>query len=308
MSDELYKKYRPKSFREVLGQGSVIKTLTDLGRRKALPHTILFAGPSGTGKTTLARILCTKLKCSEHDVQELNCADFRGIDMVREIRNRMGSSGLGGVNRAWIIDEAHRLTADAQNAFLKILEDTPDHVWFILCTTEPEKLKKTIRTRSTELKLKSLNSKDMERLLDGVAGKEGIELTEEVRDRIVQVADGGPRKALVLLNQIMGLGDEEEQLAAVGAGDATAQGIELARALLNPRSRWPAVASLLKKIDEEPEQLRWMVLGYMKSVLLGGGKLASRAFDVITIFGDNFYDSKQAGLVAACYEVIEGRK
>ena len=87
MSDELYKKYRPHKFSEVLGQDSVIKTLTDLGRRKALPHTILFAGPSGTGKTTLARILGRKLRCSIHDMQELNCADFRGIDMVREIRN-----------------------------------------------------------------------------------------------------------------------------------------------------------------------------------------------------------------------------
>lgn len=311
---ELYHKYRPTKLSQVVGQPDAIRILKGFGSKK-LPHFLLFTGPSGCGKTTIARILKGLLKCHDRDFYELNCADIRGIDMIRDIRSRMNQAPMGGRCRIWLIDEAHRLTGDAQNALLKMLEDTPSHVYFFMATTDPQKLLKTIKTRATEIKVKLLKDKEMAELLLDIIGKEvsGItdengddlsEISDDVVDRIVDVAEGSPRKALVILNQIIGIPSENEQLDAIASSDTKAQAIELARALLNPRSTWPSVAKILKDLDDDPEQLRYMVLGYCSSVLLSGGAMAGRAFAIIEVFADNFYDSKKAGLVAACYEVV----
>lgn len=303
---ELYRRYRPQSFKDVVGQPDAVRVLTDLGRRGVVPHCLLFSGPSGCGKTTLARILKSKLKCSDADFREINCADFRGIDMVREIRERMSLAPMGGACRIWLIDESHKLSGDAQNAFLKLLEDTPRHVYFMLCTTDPQKLIATIRTRCTEIKLRSLKPGELTQLAVATATSEGIQLGTEVADRIGEVADGSARKALVLLNQIIGLKGEEEQLAAVAAGEASTQSIEIARALMNSRTAWSDMAKLLKATDDEPESLRRMILGYCNSVLLGGGAAAKRAFELIDIFSRPFFDTGKAGLTAACWEALKG--
>lgn len=305
VEQELYKKHRPSKLSELYGQKAAVALLQDLGRRNAIPHCLLLSGPSGCGKTTIARILKSKLKCSDSDFAELNCAgDARGIDAVREIRSRMGLSPMGGDCRIWLLDEAGKLTGDAQTALLKMLEDTPGHVYFILCTTDPQKLIATIRTRSTEVTVKSLDRSTMNKLLTDVMGREGIKLSKEVVDKITQSAEGSPRKALVILNQVMGLATEEEQLGAAGVGDASPKAIEIARLLMNPQTKWVDMAKVLKEVDEDPESLRWMVLGYAQSVMLGGGKAAERAYQIVLAFQFNFYDSKRAGLVSACYGVI----
>ncbi len=304
MIEELYKKHRPTKLSDVVGQPDAVRMLKDMGRRGAVPHCLMLSGPSGVGKTTIARILREKLECSDADFAELNTADFRGIDMVREIRQRVGLAPLGGKSRVWLVDEAHKLTVDAQHAFLKLLEDTPKHVWFFLATTEPQKLLLTIRTRATEMKLRALKSPELKALVLDVAGREGMELSDEVSDKIADVADGSARKALVLLNQIVGVEGEEDRLATVAAGDATAAAVEIARALIRPGVRWPEVAKLLKSVDEEPEAVRRMVLGYFCQVLLGGGKMADRAFKIIDVMSRNFFDSGKAGLAAACYEIV----
>ena len=303
---ELYKDHRPKIFKNVIGQKAAVDSLNSLLFGDSFPSTLLFTGPSGCGKTTLARILQKKLDCGPRDFVEVNCADFRGIDMVRDIRGRMSLSPISGAKRIWLIDEAHQLTATAQDAFLKMLEDTPSHVHFFLATTDPQKLKKTIRTRSTEIAVKSLNSADLTELLYMVADKEGKELEEEVAERIVKHSDGSARKALVFLNQVIDLKKVQDQLNAINSSEIEKQGIELARALLDTRSNWKKVAAILKSINEDPESLRWMVLGYASNVMLSAGKSTARAFLLVDAFQDNFYDSKRAGLVAACYRVVVG--
>ena len=308
MTEELYKRYRPSSFQSVLGQDDAVRCLIDMGKRKAVPHCLLFVGPSGVGKTTLARILRKKLGCGDSDFRELNAADFRGIDMVRDIRGNMSLAPISGRCRVWIVDECHQLTSDAQNGFLKLLEDTPKHVYFMLSTTDPQKLKKTIITRSTEIKLVPLARKHLDELVSSVSESEDVALSEDVRDKLVDQADGSARKVLVLLHAIIGLETEEEQLEAIAKGDHKAKAIELARALLNPRSQWSDVAKILKGVEEEPEQLRYMVLGYCRSVLLGGGKMAGRAALIMERFEGNFYDGKSASLVLACYDVVVGEK
>lgn len=306
MTEELYKRYRPKTFKAVLGQDEAVKMLTQLVITKKVPHALLFTGPSGCGKTTLARILKRKLHCGESDFFEVNVADFRGIDMVRDVRSRMSLSPISGECRVWLVDEAAKLTSDGQDAFLKILEDTPSHVYFMLCTTDPQKLKKTVITRCTEVKLRLLPGKVLEQLISDVAGKEQVHLYDEVRDKIVSHAEGSARKALVLLNQVVGLNTEEEQLEAVEKGDYKAQAIELARALIKPNAKWADVSVILTSLDEEAESIRRMLLGYCQSVLLGGGKLADRAYLIIDALREPLYDIGKPGLVAACWEVVKG--
>ncbi len=313
MTGELYRKYRPSGFSDVLGQDEAVRMLTDFGKRKAIPHCLLFSGPSGCGKTTLARILRIKMKCGDADYQELNTADFRGIDMVREIRSRMTLSPMEGKVRVWLIDEAHKLTGDAQNAFLKMLEDPPGHVYFMLATTDPQKLLNTIRTRATEIKVRALKNDEMKQLLDRTCVDEvGSKLTEDVRDKIIDLADGSPRKALVLLNQIMGLeGDEEAALAALSGGIAERDGIELARLLMSSNASWPAVAKLLKELPDletQAEGLRRLMISYASSVALGGGKGAARAVDLIDCFRTPCYDTGRAGLILSCWDAVSAKK
>ena len=259
------------------------------------------------GKTTLARILRTKMKCSNRDFREINAAEYRGIDMVRDIKQNMGYTPMGGKVRVWLVDEAHKLTPDAQGAFLKELEDgAPKHAYFMFATTDPQKLLKTIRTRATEIKVQPVKNKEMSELLNRVCEAEGIQVSEEVLDKIVEVSENSPRKALVILNQVIGL-DEDEQLDAVKGSVAETEAIELCRVLMNSSVSWGQVVKVLKGIEDlngQAESIRWMVISYMSSVALGGNP--GRAIRIIEAFQDNFYDSKRAGLISACFEVVNG--
>jgi DNA polymerase III gamma/tau subunit len=302
---ELYKKYRPTEFKEVRGQ-TVTAQISKLIRNKKFPHATLFAGPSGCGKTTLARIIRDKLGCSDSDFNEVNCADFRGIDMVRDIRSVMNLAPISGEVRVWLIDEAHQLSGAAQNAILKILEDTPSHVYFILATTEPEKLLKTIRTRCMTFNVSALNYQDAEGLIKSVCEQEDVELSEDVVDALIKHGEGSPRQTLVLLDSIINIEDEDDQLHAIYRSETKKEAIEICRALFQPNPSWGQLSSIIGSLTEEPESLRWMIIGYAKSLLLKQKKLNAkslRAYRIIEAFKVNFYDSKMAGLTAACFEV-----
>lgn len=302
-----YRRFRPKALKSVLGQEGAIASLQRFIDRNTIPHCILFTGPSGCGKTTIGRILKTHLNCGDADWLEINSADFKGIDTVREIRRSINLSPISGDCRIWFIDEAHKLTNDAQNALLKILEDTPSHVYFMLATTDPQKLIKTIHTRASEVKLQGLGVPALKRVLQRVIDKEKLTVTEAVMDEIIDASEGSARKALVILEQAGTLDTEAEQLQAVQATSLNKDAaITLARALINPRANWKEVAPLLKELKDEPEGIRYLVLGYCRSVLLSGGPLAPRAYMIIDIFSKAFYESKQAGLAAACWEVVNG--
>lgn len=309
---EIYKKHRPKTLRGLLGQAGAVASLQRLIDRKSIPHALLLTGPSGCGKTTIGRILKTELECGDADYQEINSADFKGIEMIRDIRRAINLRPISGPCRIYLIDEAHKLTSDAQHALLKILEDTPSHVYLMLATTDPQKLLKTIHTRCTEVKLSSVSSGALVELIGRVALKETFALTEDTIEAIVEAAEGSARKALVILEQVGGLGSEEEQLKAIQTTTFTKDAaIDLARLLVtNPRATWLDCAAILRGLkDEDAEGIRYCVLGYARACLVGGDKgpspkLGPQAFKVIEIFSRNFYDSKQAGLAAACYEVL----
>ncbi len=301
---ELYKKYRPTDFEAVLGNEQTVAALKNMLARKTLPHVILFHGPSGCGKTTLARILKGALGCHQLDYYEMNSGSFRGIETVRDVARSMSLSPTAGPCRVWVFDEVHKWTNDAQNAALKILEDTPSHVFFFHCTTDPQKLVKALQGRCCEMPIRSLTYDELTSLAKKVARREKIDLSRDVLDELVGGARGSARNLLVLLDKISNL-SRDEQLAAIQqrVGEE-AEGIELCRLLLK-KDRWPRIAQVLKNLKVDPETIRWAVLGYARSVLLGSNKPDYQAYVVIDVFSKPFFDSKEAGLAAACYEAIQ---
>lgn len=303
MSDiELYNKHRPRDFKGLVGQNEAIATLAALGKSKTMPHALLFTGPSGCGKTTLARILRAKIGCAEADFREINSADARGIDDVRMLDRNMRLSPMAGATKVYLIDEAHKMTNDAQNAMLKMLEDTPAHVYFMLASSEPAKLIKAVKTRCTEIKVKPVTAEQLKKLVLEIAVTEGKPVGDVVAAKIAEVAQGSPRKALVLLHQVIGLATDEAKLKAVERPDAEAIGFEIAQGLLK-KADWGVIAGKLKIMEEkeeEPEAVRRIVLGYMKSVLLGGSN--KRAWDILMCFKEPTYDIGWPGIVANCYE------
>jgi len=303
---ELYKKYRPKKLDQLVGQDTTVNTLKRMAKNDSIPHAILITGPSGCGKTTLARIIRRLLRCSRFDFIE---GAPRKIEDVRLIGRRIGRAPLKGKRRVWLIDESHKLTSDSQEEFLKMLEDTPSHVYFILTTTDPQKLKTTLKNRCTEFVVKALSDGEILEVLDGICYKESKKITPKVFEKIIENSNGSARKALVYLNQIIDLDDERDMMNAIVTATAEAQAISIARTLFNPKTKWRDMAKILKETEgEEPEQMRLMVLGYAKTIMLGGGKLTGRAYLVIDVFRDSFYSSKMAGLCAACWEIVEGSK
>ncbi len=304
---ELHLKLRPKSLKTVKGQPEAVKVLEAMFRTRKVKHCILLTGPSGCGKTTLARIIAKFLECSKFDFKEINCSDQSGIDTIRQIRDRVSIRPIQGKAKVYYLDEVQRLTSDAQEAALKTLEEPPAFAYFILATTDPRKLKETIRTRCTEVKLKAMTTGAAKEVLQSAAEKEGIVLTEELTDLIIEKAQGSARKALVLLEQVMDIEDPEERLTAIQNADEKRDAVELCRVLCNPRAKWPEVAKVLQGIKEEdPEGIRRLVLSWFTSVLLKGGKLETRAANVLDYFQDEWLTGcGRAGLVHACYKVIQ---
>jgi DNA polymerase III gamma/tau subunit len=237
-----------------------------------------------------------------HDLQEIDSAQSRGIDTIREIRSTMVLAPMTGPTRVWIMDEVHQLSKDAQSGLLKALEDTPGHVYFMLATTDPDKLLPTLRNRCTEYRVAPLSDKEMTDLLLDIADAEKKNIPEEVLDIIVAGAMGSSRSALVVLDKIIELPAKQMADSAQQQILQQNEAIELCRLLMG-KAKWDAVVTFLKNTEQEPESLRRLVLSYCTSVLLGKNG-NPKAYVVLTCFSKPFYDTGKAGLVMACWEAV----
>lgn len=298
----LHLKYRPNTFDEVIGNESLIESLkTVVGRDKGQVRSFLFIGPSGCGKTTLARIVANELGCSERDFFEYNSANVRGIDTIRDIATNAVYAPLNGKIKVYLLDEFHKATNDAQNAILKLLEDTPKHVVFILCTTDPEKLLKTIKTRCSTYQVNALPRIKILTLLKNVSKQEEVDVDIEVLKKISDICQGSPRQALVLLDQVIDI--EDTDLAIQAIVDNTVDEVkvlDLCRVLMKPRKSWKEVSDIIKGLENtEVENIRYAILGYLSSVLLN--KESDQVLNMIEVFSSSWMYSGKAGLISSCY-------
>ena len=300
----LYLKYRPDTLDSVKGNSETISTLKGmLEDKETCPHTFLLHGQTGCGKTTIGRIIATELGCIGTDLREINSADFRGIDTVRDIIKNSMFMPIEGDCRVWIIDESHKLTSDAQNALLKILEDTPNHIYFVLCTTDPQKLLSTIKGRCIQFQVLPLNDIQMYGLLRFIVREENESLDKSVFDQIIISSKGHPRNALQILEQVLNVPNEDRLAAAKKAEAEVIQAIELCRALIR-KAGWPEIAKILSGLkDQDAEGIRRCVLGYCQSILLSG-KNEYRCGVILGEFTTPFYDSGFPQLTYACFTVF----
>lgn len=301
MSHELYKKYRPKLLKHLVGQEDAVQTLSKL-LANGFPHSLMLSGNPGTGKNTIAYILKEKLKCEDMNFHYVNIGQKRGIDQIRDIQEGMAFPPLGGKCRIWFMDEFHAQTADGSSAMLEMLEDTPLFDYFIIATSIPEKVLKAIRTRCTEIKLKPIQPKILEGLIKEVATKENKRVTDKVAAQAAELAEGSARKALVLLEQVIDLETEADQLKQLLAEDTKKNVADLCQALLK-KADWRTVAGIIKLMEDEPETIRRGVLGYMSAVAVNGYN--KRALQVLSYFRDHWYDCGRAGLIENCGKLCE---
>ena len=222
----LYRKWRPPRFSDIVGQGPITQTLTQAVAHGRTAHAYLFCGPRGTGKTSTARVLAKSLNCTMRpptvgdpcgacdncraidngsfmDLIEVDAASNRGIDEIRDLREKVRFAPTVGRNKVYIIDEAHALTNDAFNAFLKTLEEPPPHSVFVLATTEPERLPPTIVSRCQRFDFHRIAMQDMTDRLAGIAQEEGAEVSTEVLRLIGRASGGSLRDGTNLLDQLM---------------------------------------------------------------------------------------------------------
>jgi DNA polymerase III gamma/tau subunit len=300
----LDKKYRPMSLEYVHGNNATVKAIEKvLHREDDIPGTMLFQGPSGCGKTTLARIVASMLSAEGRDLKEYNISNMRGIDKARDIIRLVGVTPWGA-RRVIILNECHKATNEFQNAMLEVLEEPPPRNHFILCTTEPQKLLRTIKTRASTFTVRPLKEGELQALVAGVAQAEEANMSERVLGRIARLAEGSPRSALVILDGIIDLETDEEMEEALATYTARQDSVlDLCRALLD-RNPWKNVVPLIKGIDDDPETIRRGVMSYFEKVLLGGGQQAPRAAMMMDYFARPFWDIGRPGLTQACYLAI----
>jgi DNA polymerase-3 subunit gamma/tau len=289
----LYRKWRPRTFDEVVGQGHVTHTLQNALPSGRISHAYLFAGPRGTGKTSIGRLLAKAVNCLSTednkpcnqcricqainegrllDLIEVDAASNRGIDEVRSIREKVGFRPNEARYKVYLLDEAHMLTEPAFNALLKTLEEPPPHVIFVLVTTEPHKIPDTILSRCQRFDFRRIPLQDMISHLKHIAEQEGLAVEPTALELIARSATGSMRDAESLLDQLMSYGGEEITLAQVqlvlGTVPSQAVGELVEQLVAHNVAQGLDVINRVVGDGVDPRQFNRQVVEYLRELLL----------------------------------------
>lgn len=288
----LYRKWRPQTFTDVVGQPHITETLANEVRENRLAHAYLFTGSRGTGKTSCAKILAKAINClspvngnpcneceicrgidsgSVMDVVEIDAASNRGIEDIRALRDESAFSPAQATYRVYIIDEVHMLTIEAFNALLKTLEEPPEHVKFILATTEVQKLPSTILSRCQRFDFRRISSEDIADRLTYVCSNENAKITRDAAVLIARISDGGMRDALSLLDRCLSVTDDVTSSTVTDAAGIMSKEylMKMAQAFLaHDTSAALALIDELHKSSCDAERLCSELMNYFRNILI----------------------------------------
>jgi DNA polymerase-3 subunit gamma/tau len=269
----LYRSYRPQDWSEVRGQPQVTDTLQKSIKNNKVAHAYLFSGGRGTGKTSVARILAKSLGVSDKDVYEIDAASNRGIDDIRELREGVYAMPFESTYKVYIIDEAHMLTKEAWNAFLKTLEEPPAHAIFVLATTERDKVPDTIQSRCEIYTFRQPTREILAQSVADVAKNEGYTLEHSASELVALLAEGSFRDALSILQKVLAVSEDTKiSVSEVEAVSGAPRG-ELVRQILSALAKkdtGAALAAVQTAVDEnmDARTLAKLLIHRMRVILL----------------------------------------
>ena len=284
-------KYRPQTFDQVLGQGDVVQSIQQALKRASC-RAFLLSGPSGVGKTTIARIIATSVGCVEANLFEVDAATHTGIDAMRELSRGLVFRGLGSPQKVVVIDEAHALSRQAWTSLQKDVEEPPEHVWWVFCTTEPTKVPVAIRNRCLCYHLSTVKRDDIFQLLIKVLKGEGLDPLELVVYAIAEASEGSPRRALTYLAACEGCKTAKQAHELMQSVVEGGEIIQLCRALAKPGLTWAKAMKIIGRLDKpNPESVRQVILGYFTKVASNAKDVSSaaRALAILDAFSDQAF-------------------
>lgn len=312
----LYRRYRPRRFSEIRGQDHVVAALRNAVKEDRVHHAYLLSGPRGTGKTTAARILAKVLNCDKplegepccacdsclaidagnsFDLHELDAASNNKVDDMRDLLGKV-ALGTPGRTKVYLLDEVHMLTSGAENALLKTLEEPPDHVIFILATTEPHKVVETIRSRSQHLELKLLSKEDLESLVDDIVNDAELDVDADGKIHAVRSGRGSARDTLSALDRVVSGG--------IISDDETVHNLLSALAEKNSSKALGAVSEGISR-GREPRVIAEELLGALRTAfLLKMGVPSEEIGEEGINHSLSFSDQVTPGLITKALEVI----